>query len=94
MTDKGGLRTFLHLLDEREQLVFVKRFLDEIERTLFHGFHRHWHIAVRRDEHDRQRRLALNEFVLQFQAAHAIHPDINKKAGHFPRIVTSQECFG
>ena len=84
----------LHFFDQGDQLVFVKRFLDEVERAFFHGLYRHGHVAVRGDEDDGQGRLALDQLVLQLQTAHALHADVDKKAGNLVGVKTAQERFG
>ena len=43
------------------------------------------------DEDDGQRRAALHQAVLQFQAAHAVHPDVGDQAGHLTGIEPRQE---
>ncbi|MCY1550562.1 hypothetical protein D9M68_868260 [compost metagenome] len=53
-----------HAFDESHQLVFLERLLDEVQRAALHGLHRHGHVAVPGDEHDGQRRLALDQTFL------------------------------
>jgi hypothetical protein len=64
---EGGARLVEHALDQAEQLVFLEGLLDEVHRALLHRRHRHRHVAVAGDEDDRQRALALEQPVLQFQ---------------------------
>jgi hypothetical protein len=40
-----------------------------------------------RDEHDRQGRAAFQEAVLQLQAGHAAHADVDDQAGDLARVV-------
>jgi hypothetical protein len=40
------------------------------------------------------RRLALDQSVLQFQAGHAAHADVDDQAGHFARVVARQKGLG
>ena len=39
---------------KREELFFLERLLDEIERAVLHRLHRHRHVAVAGDEDDRE----------------------------------------
>ncbi|MNY35843.1 hypothetical protein D3C86_1702800 [compost metagenome] len=80
-----------HALDQAQQFFLVERLLDEVQRALLHGVHGHGHVAVTRDEHDGQRRLALDQPVLQFQPGHAAHADIDDQAGNFARVVARQK---
>jgi hypothetical protein len=43
------------------------------------------------DEDDWQRRLALEQAVLQLKAAHAVHADVCDQAGHFAGVETREE---
>jgi hypothetical protein len=71
-----------------------KGLLDEIHGAFFHGVDRHGHVAVAGDEHDGERRLALDQAVLQLQARHAAHADVDDQAGDFARVVAGEEGFG
>jgi hypothetical protein len=82
------------LLNQVNQLVFFEGLLDEIHGTLFHGVHRHGHIAVTGDEDDGQGRVRIDQAVLQLQAGHAIHADVHNQAGHFARVVATQKRLG
>jgi hypothetical protein len=57
-----------HALDQADQFFFLEGLLDEVHRAFFHGVDRHGHVAVAGDEDDGQRRLALDQAVLQLQA--------------------------
>ena len=46
------------------------------------------------DEGHRQRRAALEQAVLQLEAAHAVHADVGDQAGHFARVEARQERLG
>ena len=89
-----GAGLLQHALDQRHQLVFLERLLDEIHRAFLHGVDGQRHVAVAGDEGDGQGRLALEQAVLQFQAAHAVHADVDDQAGDFARVVAGQEDLG
>ena len=91
---KAPRGVFQHALDQADQLVFLEGLLDEIHGALLHRVHRHRHIAVAGDEHHGQRRLALEQAVLQFQPGHAAHADVDDQAGDFARVVAREEGFG
>ena len=61
---KGFARVVEHALDQGQQLGFVEGLLDEVEGALFHGVHRHGHVAVAGDEDDGQGGLVLDQAVL------------------------------
>ncbi|MPN05058.1 hypothetical protein SDC9_152308 [bioreactor metagenome] len=93
MAGKGFAGVIQHALDQTQQLFFVERLLDEVQCAFLHGVHSHGHIAVTGDEDDGQRRLALDQTVLQFQTGHAAHADVNDQTGDFTRVVAGQKRF-
>ena len=67
---------------------------DEILGAFLHRRHGHRHVAMAGDERDRQRRTALEQAVLQLEAAHPVHPDVGDQAGDLARIEARQERLG
>jgi hypothetical protein len=91
---EGAARLVEHALDQAEQLFFLEGLLDEVHRALLHRRHGHRHVAVAGDEDHRQRALAFEQAVLQFEAAHAVHADVGDQAGHFARVEAREEGLG
>jgi hypothetical protein len=91
---EGAARLVQHALDQAHELVFLEGLLDEVHRALLHRGDGHRHVAVAGDEHDGQRALALEQAVLQFEAAHAVHADVGDQAGHLARVEARQERLG
>ena len=91
---KRALGMLQHALHQAYKLVFLERFLDEIHRTLLHRVDRHRHVAVAGDEDDGQRRVVFDQAVLQLQAGHAAHADVDNQAGYLARVVAAQERLG
>ncbi|MCY1376831.1 hypothetical protein D9M69_643510 [compost metagenome] len=46
------------------------------------------------DDHDRQRRAPFDQPILQFEAGHAGHADIDDQTGDFARVVSGEKGFG
>jgi hypothetical protein len=88
---KAAARLLEHALHQAQQFFFLEGLFDEVHRALLHRRHRHRHVAVAGDEDDGQRALALEQAVLQFQAAHAVHADVGDQAGHFTRVEAGEE---
>jgi hypothetical protein len=68
------------LRDAVEQVLVPERFLDEIHRAGLHRLDGHWDVAMTRDEDDRQDRMTRAELLLQLEAAHAGHADVEHHA--------------
>jgi hypothetical protein len=85
-----ALGVFEHALHQGHEFVFLERLLDEIHRALLHAVDRHRHVAVAGDDHDRQRGFAFDQPVLQFEAGHAGHADVDDQAGDFALVVAAQ----
>lgn len=60
----------------------------------FHGLYGHGYVAVACDEDDGQGGFAFDEAVLQLQASHAAHADINKQAGNFAGVEVFEKALG
>ena len=71
---------FQRLVDAVQQVLVAERLLDEIDGARLHCLDGHRHVAVSRDEDDRQDRVTLVELHLQLQAAHAGHADVEYEA--------------
>jgi hypothetical protein len=78
-------------MDPIEQLLLVVGLLQEIDGTCTHGLDRQRHIAVPGDEDHRQDRADLVEPLLQLDAAHARHTDVEHQAARVFRLVGEQE---
>ena len=82
---------FKHALNQRDELLFLERLLDEVHRPFFHRVNRHGNVAVTGDENDRQGRFALHQAALQLKPCHATHADVDDQASHFAWIVAAQK---
>ena len=70
-----------------EQYSIVKRFAQELDRTLAHGNNPHLGIAMRSDEDDWYLASLRFEFRLQFKTGHTRHANVEDQAGDFvPRF--------
>ena len=85
---------FEHALDEAHELVLLEGLLDEIHGPLLHGVDCHRNVAMAGDEDDGQGRVVFDEPVLQLQAGHSPHADIDDQAGHLAGIVPAEEGLG
>ena len=85
---------FEHAFDQVQELCFLEGFLDEVHGAVFHGLHGHGHVAMTRDEHDGQGRLAFDQPSLELHAVHATHANVRNQASDFARVVAAQEGLG
>ena len=76
----GGLIAGESGLDGGEQLVLRHRLGQEVDRARFHRPHAGRHVAVAREENDRQGAAGLGELVLQFQPGAAGHAQVQQDA--------------
>ncbi len=67
--------------DGVEQRLSLEGLLQKIARAGLQGLHDDVHLALTGDEHDRHLPAARRQDLLQFQAAHARHGEIEHKTG-------------
>src|SRR5690606_34195752 len=91
----GGVvyRLLQHASDDFAKVGFVKRFFQKVDGAFFHGRHSHGHIAVARNEHHRDGRLASHQCLLQLQAGHARHTHVGNQHADDIRVVAFEEFF-
>ena len=68
------------LTDAVEQFLVTKRLLDEINGAFLHSLDGHRHVAVTRDEDDRERVATLDQFLLEFESTESGHADVQHQA--------------
>ena len=91
---EGGAGLLQQAFDQGQQLLFGKGLLHEVQRAFFHGVHGQGDVGVAGDDGHGQGRVAFGQFVLQFQAAHAVHAHVSQQAGYFSGVVTFEKGFG
>ena len=83
-----------HALDQVHQGFLVEGFLDEVQAPFFMVFTAMgtspWPVMKTMG----RGRIALEQAVLQVQARHAAHADINNQTGDFARVVARQKRLG
>ena len=77
--------------DTIEQFLIPERFLNKIDRTFLHGLYGHGHVAVTRNENNRQRTPHFNQLVREFQPAKPWHANVQYQAARFLMGKRSQE---
>jgi len=69
--------------DTIEQLLISERFLNKVDRTFLHGLYGHGHVAVTRNEDNRQGTPHFNQFVLKLQPPKPWHANVQHQAARF-----------
>ena len=78
-------------LDAIQQVLVAERFLQEIEGAVLHGLDGHRDVAMARHEDHRDHRAAQVELLLQFQAAHAGHADVEHQAAGLRGLIGGEK---
>ena len=82
-----------------QQILVTKRFLDEVNCALLHGFNGHGHITVTGNENDGQGIATFQQYLLEFETTEARHADIQYQATRsivayvFEELVAGAENF-
>ena len=80
-------------LDALEQVILLERLLDHVEGARLHGLNRHGHIGMAGKEDNGDGQAALAQGLLQFQAAHAGHAQVEQDAGDVVRVKIGEEIL-
>ena len=82
------------ILHHRHHAPVVERLLDEVDRALLHRAHRLGHVGAARQEDHRQQHAALLEVLLQVEAVHSRHVEVDHEATGHIGLVFLQEAAG
>jgi hypothetical protein len=77
-----------------DQIIVVEGLLDKVPSAFLQCGHGHRHVAVAGQEDDRQGTAQFAQAVEQFQAAHAVHADVQQQASGPAMILGRQEFLG
>jgi len=81
-------------LDGPQELFFLERLGQEVDRPSLHGFHTHGNIAMRGDENNRHGTVNVGKFSLERETGHARHAHIQNNAPHTLESRPREKRFG